>query len=151
MVQRYGRRTEMGKLLARCTCVSSSAIRLLRFSLPLSPSSPATRQQMSVDPGAGGGFIAPSSSDHARDERTLSQRLRLGVSRYAADPVPLELLRKYIAYARKYVHPRVTPAAAAVLQDCYLRMRSEARMGKPGGLGAKGMMGQRTLGHNQTS
>lgn len=31
-------------------------------------------------------------------------------------PIPTELLRKYLLYARKYVHPKLTGAAAAVLQ-----------------------------------
>lgn len=69
-----------------------------------------------------------SSAD--RSERTLSQRLRLVVSDLVKDPIPHEILRKYIAYARKYIHPRLTPAAAAVLKELYLKMREEARLGK---------------------
>ena len=38
-----------------------------------------------------------------------------------APPIPTELLRKYVLYARKYVHPKLTGAAATVLQGkCYL-------------------------------
>ena len=32
------------------------------------------------------------------------------------DPVPTQLLRKYIAYARKYVHPHLSSDAADVIQ-----------------------------------
>lgn len=32
------------------------------------------------------------------------------------DPVPTQLLRKYIAYARKYVHPSLSSDAADVIQ-----------------------------------
>ncbi|KAL1915308.1 uncharacterized protein VTP21DRAFT_6766 [Calcarisporiella thermophila] len=42
-------------------------------------------------------------------------------------PIPPALLRKYIAYARKYVHPRLSKDAAKVLQDFYLTLRSKHR------------------------
>ena len=32
------------------------------------------------------------------------------------DPIPQQLLRKYVGYARKYVHPQLSPEAADVLQ-----------------------------------
>ena len=32
------------------------------------------------------------------------------------DPIPCQLLRKYVGYARKYVHPRLGTEAADVLQ-----------------------------------
>lgn len=41
------------------------------------------------------------------------------------DPVPSQLLRKYIEYARKYVHPRLSPGAAEVLQEFYLDLRKK--------------------------
>lgn len=39
------------------------------------------------------------------------------------DPIPHQLLRKYICYARRYVNPRLSPAAAKVLQEFYLDLR----------------------------
>lgn len=39
------------------------------------------------------------------------------------DPIPAVLLRKYIGYARKYVHPKVTDEASTVLQEFYLDLR----------------------------
>jgi len=59
-------------------------------------------------------------------DRPLSERLRL-TSDDDLELVPLPLLRKYIAYARKYVHPRLSPEAAATLQDFYLMMRAKHR------------------------
>ena len=50
---------------------------------------------------------------------------RLKTQREAIDPVPCQLLRKYIDYARKYVHPRLSPEAAEVLQQLYLELRKK--------------------------
>lgn len=44
----------------------------------------------------------------------------------ALDPIPACLLRKYISYARQYVHPLLSPEAAQTLQDFYLSLRSQA-------------------------
>uniref|UniRef100_A0A1I8H8K6 DNA helicase n=1 Tax=Macrostomum lignano TaxID=282301 RepID=A0A1I8H8K6_9PLAT len=43
------------------------------------------------------------------------------------NPVPHALMRKYIAYARKYVQPRLTREAAAELQKFYLELRAGLR------------------------
>jgi DNA replicative helicase MCM subunit Mcm2 (Cdc46/Mcm family) len=43
-----------------------------------------------------------------------------------ADPLPAQLLRKYIAYAREFCHPVLSPAASAVLKTFYLDMRRQA-------------------------
>ena len=75
--------------------------------------------------------------------RTLNQQLRAQCSKVAnmlnsqsanRSNFPLQLLppdvfRKYIEYAKMYVHPRLTPVAAKVLQKFYLTMRSEALIG----------------------
>ncbi|KAL4591966.1 hypothetical protein LXL04_004943 [Taraxacum kok-saghyz] len=55
---------------------------------------------------------------------SLVSRLRLD-SRKDIDFVPLPgpLLRKYIAYARTYVFPRMSKAAAKILQEFYLKLR----------------------------
>ena len=47
------------------------------------------------------------------------------MARLLASIIPTPLLRGYIAYARKYVHPRLTSAAKQVLQDFYLQLRSQ--------------------------
>lgn len=49
------------------------------------------------------------------DERSLLERLKIRRGE-EIDPVPSRLLRKYIGYARKYVHPHLSVEAADVLQ-----------------------------------
>ncbi len=49
------------------------------------------------------------------DETSLLDRLKLKPAE-DFDPVPPQLLRKYIGYARKYVHPTLSKEAADVLQ-----------------------------------
>ncbi|KAF1881316.1 hypothetical protein Lal_00023352 [Lupinus albus] len=86
-------------------------------------------------------FLLGDFSDPPSDSRTtLSQNVegvdlhvRSGslVSRLRLDPrrdrdfVPLpgQLLRKYIAYARSYVFPRMSKPAAEILQKFYLKLR----------------------------
>ncbi|KAG0254348.1 DNA replication licensing factor mcm8 [Mortierella polycephala] len=59
-------------------------------------------------------------------DRPLSERLRM-TDEDQLGLIPLPLLRKYIAYARQYVHPRLSPEAAATLQDFYLMLRAKHR------------------------
>ncbi|KAK4481048.1 hypothetical protein RD792_011917 [Penstemon davidsonii] len=69
----------------------------------------------------------------SRDTRGVDMNVKSGslVARLRLDPkkdsdfVPLPgpLLRKYIAYARTYVFPRMTKPAAEILQKFYLRLR----------------------------
>lgn len=42
------------------------------------------------------------------------------------DPIPPCLLRKYISYARQYVHPKLSPEAAQAIQDFYLSLRAQS-------------------------
>ena len=44
--------------------------------------------------------------------------------------VSVDLMRRYIEYARRYVQPSLTPGAAKVLQRLYLTMRAEASAGQ---------------------
>ncbi|KAF9102356.1 DNA replication licensing factor mcm8 [Mortierella sp. AM989] len=62
----------------------------------------------------------------SRMERPLSERLRM-TDEDELTLVPQPLLRKYIAYARQYVHPILSPEAAATLQDFYLMLRNKHR------------------------
>ncbi|KAL4118600.1 hypothetical protein PRIC2_010925 [Phytophthora ramorum] len=57
-------------------------------------------------------------------QRLLSHRLRQNASEYSMNPIPLYFVRKFIAYARRYVHPRLSSDAAALLQKKYLELRS---------------------------
>jgi len=54
----------------------------------------------------------------------LSDRLMM-VPSEKTDPVPPPCLKKYIAYARRYVFPKLLPAAAKVLQNFYLELRAQ--------------------------
>ncbi|XP_045448579.1 DNA helicase MCM8-like [Melitaea cinxia] len=63
-------------------------------------------------------------SSQSDNEVSLSKKLRLKPSE-VIDTLPLVLLRKYIAYARRYVHPKLSKEAANVLQDFYLELRSK--------------------------
>ncbi|KAM7117450.1 DNA helicase MCM8 isoform 3-T3 [Ciconia maguari] len=45
------------------------------------------------------------------------------------DAIPHQLLRKYIGYARQYVHPNLSPEAAQVLQEFYLELRKQNQGG----------------------
>ncbi|CAI5744104.1 unnamed protein product [Peronospora destructor] len=54
----------------------------------------------------------------------LSHRLRQNASELSTNAIPLYFVRKFIAYARRYVHPRLSSEAAAVLQKKYLELRS---------------------------
>jgi DNA helicase MCM8 len=42
------------------------------------------------------------------------------------DPIPIYYLKKFIAYARRYIHPRLSLKAARLLQKKYLEMRHSA-------------------------
>ncbi|CEG43827.1 dna replication licensing factor mcm8 [Plasmopara halstedii] len=53
---------------------------------------------------------------------TLAHRLCQNAS--DINLIPLYFVRKYIAYARRYVHPRLSTEAAEVLQKKYLELRS---------------------------
>ncbi|KAF9980885.1 DNA replication licensing factor mcm8 [Mortierella antarctica] len=90
------------------------------------PSSfPAFRGSMSQENSQG---QTPLSQGRVKPEmdRPLSERLRM-TDDDQLELIPLPLLRKYIAYARQYVHPRLSPEAAATLQDFYLLLRARHR------------------------
>lgn len=59
-------------------------------------------------------------------DNSLLERLTL-TPEDSFEPIPGPLLRKYVGYARKYVHPKLNPAAAAVLQKFYLDLRQTHR------------------------
>ncbi|XP_027136146.1 DNA helicase MCM8 [Larimichthys crocea] len=55
----------------------------------------------------------------------LSERLQIPAGE-PVDPIPPCLLRKYVSYARQYVHPTISPEAAQTIQDFYLTLRSQS-------------------------
>ncbi|XP_049877697.1 DNA helicase MCM8-like [Pectinophora gossypiella] len=62
---------------------------------------------------------------------SLSKRLQLKPGEII-DALPLVLLRKYIAYARRYVHPKLSKEAANALQNFYLELRDNHQDGRDG-------------------
>ncbi|XP_054429998.1 DNA helicase MCM8 isoform X3 [Pteronotus mesoamericanus] len=59
-------------------------------------------------------------------DKPLSERLKV-VPGETIDPIPHQLLRKYIGYARQYVYPRLSVEAAQILQDFYLVLRKQSQ------------------------
>ncbi|GLE01147.1 hypothetical protein PINS_up009977 [Pythium insidiosum] len=72
----------------------------------------------------------PHDEDEDQDQRSshrlLSHRLIQNAFEHTSDPIPIYFMRKYISYARRYVHPRLSREAAALLQRKYLEMRNAA-------------------------
>lgn len=55
---------------------------------------------------------------------TLIDKIR-SVKIEPANLILPQLLKKYISYARLYVHPKLTPEASKVLKEFYLSIRSK--------------------------
>ncbi len=63
--------------------------------------------------------------DPTKDERMATFILDLHQNPTGIEPdIDTKMLRKYIAYAKKHVYPKLTEAAIAELKDYYLQMRS---------------------------
>eukprot|EP00475_Leptophrys_vorax_P015224 TRINITY_DN21590_c0_g2_i1.p1 TRINITY_DN21590_c0_g2~~TRINITY_DN21590_c0_g2_i1.p1 ORF type:complete len:623 (-),score=135.43 TRINITY_DN21590_c0_g2_i1:761-2629(-) len=59
-----------------------------------------------------------------QDEELLSSRLRLCEDeKQCFDPLPPYLFRKYVVYAKEYVHPTLTAEAKSVLKEFYMQLR----------------------------
>ena len=62
--------------------------------------------------------------EETRDERMASHILTLHQSPDIDEPdISTDLLRKYVAYARQKIHPRLTDGALEEIKEFYLRMR----------------------------
>lgn len=83
----------------------------------------ASRTQASQAASGGSGSSAAAAmlmgEEGGESFETRLRRRVLGID----DPLPSPLLRKYVAFARRHCHPVLTPAAAAVLQECYIGLR----------------------------
>ncbi|XP_059050962.1 DNA helicase MCM8-like [Achroia grisella] len=76
-------------------------------------------------------IISTFTTSQCDNEASLSKKLRLKLGENI-DTLPLVLLRKYIAYARRYVHPKLSVEAANVLQNFYLELRHNQENGSDG-------------------
>lgn len=68
-------------------------------------------------------FVIEDKPDPERDKKLASHILRIHKNISIPFEIDPELLRKYIAYARKEVHPKLTQEAIKVLQEFYVGMR----------------------------
>ena len=59
-------------------------------------------------------------------ETNLLARLQINTQE-TFDPIPQALLRKYVAYARKFIQPVLSKDAGQVLKSFYLELRSKYR------------------------
>ena len=72
-------------------------------------------------------FIVRDVIEKSRDEMLANYVLETHTNVELFRPeIDLELLRKYIAYARKHVKPKLTPQAKRLLKEFYVEMRSSA-------------------------
>lgn len=63
---------------------------------------------------------APATVASQAGERTLLQRI---AAFDCSDPLPMQLMRRFVAYAREHCHPQLSPDAKLVLKDFYLDLR----------------------------
>lgn len=68
-------------------------------------------------------FVIEDKPDPERDKKLASHILRIHKNTSIPFEIDPELLRKYIAYARKEIHPKLTQEAMRVLQEFYVGMR----------------------------
>ncbi|RLF15559.1 MAG: Minichromosome maintenance protein MCM [Thermoprotei archaeon] len=71
--------------------------------------------------------IPDEKIDSALADHVLS--LHSGRVEKIGDIIPPDLLRKYIAYAREHVHPKLSKEAVEKIKEFYLEMRSKAKGG----------------------
>ena len=67
-------------------------------------------------------FLELFKSNRLSIQLTIS-RSRLRLECGEVDLLPAQLLRKYIAYAREYVHPLLNEEAKKEVEDFYLHLR----------------------------
>jgi len=68
------------------------------------------------------GAAGRMASGETGERMPLSERLAW-VTDFQKQPLPADLVRDYIAYAREYCKPKLTPEAAAVLKEYFMELR----------------------------
>ncbi|XP_017771643.1 PREDICTED: DNA helicase MCM8-like [Nicrophorus vespilloides] len=71
-----------------------------------------------------GSSNASTQSTYQNESTPLSERLKVNNGE-SIDHLPHFLMRQYIAYARKYVHPKLSKDAQTVLKEFYLELRKQ--------------------------
>ena len=80
-------------------------------------------------------FTFKDIPDETKDEKMASHILKLHQEPDSYEPeIPTEFLRKYIAYAKQRIVPRITDSALNEIKDFYLKMRTSG--GVEGGIKA---------------
>ncbi len=67
--------------------------------------------------------------DAKKDEKLASFMLELHQNNIETPPLTTEFLRKYIAYARKHIVPKLTDASVEELKEYFVKMRASAGTG----------------------
>ena len=71
-------------------------------------------------------FVVEDKPDVERDTKLADHILKIHKDNSIPFEIEPELLRKYIAYARREIHPKLTTEASKVLQEFYVSMRGGA-------------------------
>jgi len=73
-------------------------------------------------------FVLTDKPDPKMDKELVTHVLRLHQRPHEMqeDILPTEFLKKYIAYARKNIHPKLTEEAAKILEAFYLELRARS-------------------------
>ena len=76
------------------------------------------------DGGNGGSRRCAEAMDQFESQGRVPLQHRLPwVTEFQQQPLPLQQVKDYIAYAREYCRPQMTDAAAGVLQDYFMKLR----------------------------
>jgi len=69
--------------------------------------------------------VGASKNYDSENRMPLKERLQW-VSQFQKEPLPADLVRDYISYAREYCKPRLSQGAASVLKEYYMNLRYPA-------------------------
>ena len=72
---------------------------------------------------SGDGSLAEMMNEFEPQDRVPLQCRLAWVTEFQKQPLPLQQVKDYIAYAREYCRPKMTDAAAMVLSDYFMKLR----------------------------
>jgi len=77
-------------------------------------------------------FILQDKPDPTEDRQKARHILKLHEQRQTVEPpIPSDLLRKYVAYAKQHIHPTLTTEAAERIEEFYVDMRKTDQPDSP--------------------
>ncbi|MEM4592998.1 MAG: minichromosome maintenance protein MCM, partial [Sulfolobales archaeon] len=71
-------------------------------------------------------FVVKDVAEIDRDKQIVRHVLEVHSTEGARAEIPPDLLRKYIAYARKYVKPKLTDEAKRIIENYYIELRKRS-------------------------